>query len=29
MSTRQILRKVEMEWSSEVEGCRVTVRACV
>ena len=27
--SREILRKVEMEWSSEIEGCRVTVRSCV
>lgn len=25
---RKIVRKIAMEWSSEVEGCRVTVRAC-
>lgn len=25
---RKIVRKIQMEWSSEVEGCRITVRAC-
>lgn len=26
---RKVVRKIAMEWSSEVDGCRVTVRACV